>query len=176
MLRSRPKELYRISSKGTVPVLLLSDGKVIDESIDIMKWAIIGSNSNWYNIDIEFQNELIKYNDTEFKKRLDRYKYHSRYPENSIEYYRNKCVEELTKYDSLLVNNNYLLGDKIQLVDVALFPFIRQFANVDRAWFSAKFVNLERWLENWIQSNLFKSVMCKYDVWKSDDKPNYIIF
>ena len=170
LLNERPKSLYKVSSKGTVPVLLLKDGKVLDESLDIMQWAIKQGEQKLYEDKLNEQNQLIKYNDTKFKYWLDRYKYHVRYLENSREYYQRKCSKTLAEYDMRVRENAYLTGDRIRLADIAIFPFIRQCANVDQNWFNNKYPNLNQWLEIWKQSRLFKSVMMKYDQWTLGDE------
>ena len=175
-LNNRPQALYDISPKGTVPVLQLPDGQVIDESIDIMKWALAQSASDWYKSNTELQDELVHHNDFEFKQWLDKYKYHDRHPENTFEYYRGKCANTLFQYEVLLEQNPYLQGEKIQLVDMAIFPFVRQCANVDREWFASTFPKVEHWLEHWIQTELFNRVMPKFDAWELGDKPLYISF
>ena len=119
---------------------------------------------------------MIEHNDFEFKTWLDKYKYHNCNLENTLDEYRNECSKTLYRYEISLAESIYLLGDNIQLVDVAIFPFVRQCANVDRVWFSSTFPNLERWLENWIQSKLFERVMSKFEVWKLGDNPLYILF
>jgi len=166
LLNERPQSLYKISSKGTVPVLLLNDGKVLDESLDIMQWAIEQGEQKLYEDKLNEQNQLIKYNDTKFKYWLDRYKYHVRYLEHSREYYQRKCSKTLAEYDMRVSGNAYLMGDRIRLADIAIFPFIRQCANVDQNWFNNKYPNLNQWLEIWKQSRVFKSVMMKYNQWK----------
>ena len=170
LLNERPQSLYKISSKGTVPVLLLKDGKVLDESLDIMQWAIKQGEQKLYEDKLNEQNQLIKYNDTKFKYWLDKYKYHVRYLEHSREYYQRKCSKTLAEYDMRLRENEYLMGDRIRLADIAIFPFIRQCANVDQNWFNNKYPNLNQWLEIWKQSRLFKSVMMKYNQWKLGDE------
>ena len=170
LLNERPQSLYKISSKGTVPVLLLKDGKVLDESLDIMRWAIKQGEQKLYEDKLNEQNQLIKYNDTKFKYWLDKYKYHVRYLEHSREYYQRKCSKTLAEYDMRLRENAYLTGDRIRLADIAIFPFIRQCANVDQNWFNNKYPNLNQWLEIWKQSRLFKSVMMKYDQWTLGDE------
>ena len=170
LLNERPQSLYKISSKGTVPVLLLNDGKVLDESLDIMLWAIKQGEQKLYEDKLNEQNQLIKYNDTKFKYWLDKYKYHVRYLEHSREYYQGKCSKTLAEYDIRLRKNAYLMGDRIRLADIAIFPFIRQCANVDQNWFNNKYPNLNQWLEIWKQSRLFKSVMMKYNQWRLGDK------
>ena len=170
LLNERPQSLYKISSKGTVPVLLLKDGKVLDESLDIMRWAIKQGEQNLYEDKLNEQNQLIKYNDIKFKYWLDKYKYHVRYLEHSREYYQRKCSKTLAEYDMRLRGNAYLMGDRIRLADIAIFPFIRQCANVDQNWFNNKYPNLNQWLEIWKQSRLFKSVMMKYNQWRLGDE------
>ena len=170
LLNERPQSLYKISSKGTVPVLLLNDGKVLDESLDIMLWAIKQGEQKLYEDKLNEQNQLIKYNDTKFKYWLDKYKYHVRYLEHSRDYYQRKCSKTLAEYDMMLRGNAYLMGDRIRLADIAIFPFIRQCANVDQNWFNNKYPNLNQWLEIWKQSRLFKSVMMKYNQWRLGDK------
>ena len=170
LLNKRPQSLYKISSKGTVPVLLLNDGKVLDESLDIMLWAIEQGEQKLYEDKLNEQNQLIKYNDTKFKYWLDKYKYHVRYLEHSRDYYQRKCSKTLAEYDMMLRGNAYLMGDRIRLADIAIFPFIRQCANVDQNWFNNKYPNLNQWLEIWKQSRLFKSVMTKYNQWRLGDE------
>ena len=170
LLNERPQSLYKISSKGTVPVLLLNDGKVLDESLDIMLWAIEQGEQKLYEDKLNEQNQLIKYNDTKFKYWLDRYKYHVRYLEHSREYYQRKCSKTLAEYDMRVSGNAYLMGDRIRLADIAIFPFIRQCANVDQNWFNNKYPNLNQWLEIWKQSRVFKSVMMKYNQWRLGDE------
>ena len=175
-LRDRPPSLYEISPKATVPVLYIHNNKVIDESLDIMKWALSQLESNWYMAYQKEQDQMIEHNDTVFKGWLDKYKYHDRYPEYSRNYYRNKCTETLSQYELKLTYNPYLMGKQIGIVDAAIFPFIRQCANVDREWFSITFPNLETWLAHWITSNIFQSIMPKLDAWKKGDKPLYISY
>jgi len=163
-LKKRPNALYKISSKATVPVLQIND-KIIDESLEIMVWAINQSNCSWLNIYQEQQIELITNNDTKFKYWLDRYKYSNRFPESTFSHYQIECGKILYNYDSFLNDNKYLFGDSLQLADVAIFPFIRQCENVDPSWFEKNFKHLNRWLKIIKISSLFISVMGKYDLW-----------
>ena len=166
LLKNRPKDLYRISKKGTVPVLKLIDGTVIDESVDIMKWCIKQNDlDGWFEDNYTLQNRFIKNNDTEFKYWLDRYKYHIRYIENSYEKYQKEVEAFLIKYNLILQENYFLMGKKLSLVDVALMPFIRQAAHVDISWFAQNFPALSEWLEKLKVSPLFLSIMKKYDIW-----------
>ena len=166
LLKNRPKDLYKISKKGTVPVLKLVDGTVIDESVDIMKWCIKQNDlDGWFEDNYTLQNRFIKNNDTEFKYWLDRYKYHIRYIENSYEKYQKEVEAFLIKYNLILQENYFLMGKKLSLVDVALMPFIRQAAHVDISWFAQNFPALSEWLEKLKVSPLFLSIMKKYDIW-----------
>ena len=170
LLKNRPDELYALSPKGTVPVLQLNDGKVIDESIDIMKWALAQSDPEyWYTENIEVQNSLIDQNDGDYKKWLDKYKYHVRFKEGSYEEYQYSVAEILKAYESILSKSSYLCGDKVTLADMALFPFIRQGAHVDLDWFNAQFPKLSTWLKIFKESEIFEAIMKKYTVWKSGE-------
>ena len=172
LLNNRPPELLAVSIKGTVPVLCINDTTVIDESLDIMKWALIQNDPNlWTRYNKKMQFDIIEENDNEFKYWLDRYKYYDRYPENNRNYYRGKCDLFLTKLNKLLENNQYLLSNELLLVDVAIVPFIRQFANVDKYWFKETYAKLSNWLNNIIESKLFISVMDKYLEYNSSHKP-----
>ena len=172
LLNNRPPELLAVSIKGTVPVLCINDTTVIDESLDIMKWALIQNDPNlWIQYNKEMQFDIIEENDNKFKYWLDRYKYYDRYPGNNREYYRAKCDWFLTKLNQLVEKNQYLLTNKLLLVDVAILPFIRQFANVDKYWFKETYTKLSSWLNNIIESKLFASVMDKYLEYNSEQEP-----
>jgi len=170
LLRDRPEDLYKISSKGTVPVLQINSETIIDESLDIMIWVTNKSKINWLKHEKTKQLEMIRVNDTDFKYWLDRYKYSDRYPDKTHEDYQKKCGEFLSSYNSILKNKIYLFGEQYQLVDIALFPFIRQCANVDFKWFQEEFINLNIWLQKIVSSKLFLSTMKKYEVWNQIDK------
>ena len=177
LLKNRPRELYNISSKGTVPVLELQTGKVIDESFEIMKWAIsLNDPKKWFHNSKEKQLEAIFVNDFHFKKWLDKYKYHVRYPDYEKSFYRSKCEKVLDKYEKILERSDNLFGSQISLGDIALLPFIRQFANVDINRFNEIFVNLSKWLEKLVQLDIFNNMMKKFDIWENGNEPNNIIF
>ena len=177
LLKDRPKMLYDLSPKGTVPVLYLPDGTVIDESLDIMKWAISRSDpDSWFANNKDAQLKAIELNDTDFKKWLDRYKYYDRFPDFPPEFYRKKCEQILDVYDKNLQNNQFLFNNNLSLGDMAIFPFIRQFANVDIAWFNKRFINLSDWLEKLINTKIFISMMIKYNIWNTLDKGEEIVF
>ncbi|MFQ6334326.1 glutathione S-transferase [Methylophilus sp. 3sh_L] len=163
-LREKPAHLLQISPKGTVPVLQLQDGTVLEQSLDIMQWALAQSDpQGWLNADPEAVNALITINDGDFKKALDRYKYPDRYPEHAQQVYREQGEQFLQRLEAALEQHDYLLGDKHSMADVAIFPFIRQFAAVDAEWFaSSAYPKLRVWLEGWLQSPLFAEVMQKF--------------
>jgi len=171
LLKDRPEALYHLSAKGTVPVLQLTDQTVIDESMAVMKWALQKNDpDHWYTNRIDEQDALILRNDGEFKERLDRYKYHIRFPKESFETYQDNISDILSEYDLVLSSSSYLLGGQVSLADMALFPFIRQCAHVDLNWFISQFKYLAEWLEAFKESSLFGSIMTKYDVWEDGNK------
>jgi len=170
LLCDKPVQMITISEKATVPVLLLPDGKVIEESIDIMRWAL-GQNDPQDLLFIDRQKEisqLIQTNDFQFKPKLDKYKYAVRFPEKTMQEYRDESQFFLVDLDNRLTSNNYLLGDKLSLADIAIFPFIRQFSSVDLNWFdNTEYVFLKKWLKVCVESVEFQRVMKKYDPWKN---------
>lgn len=172
ILRAKPVEMLKISPKGTVPVLQLPDGRIIDESIDIMYWALAQHDMDAW-LDAECLQEitnLVKQNDNEFKYYLDRYKYADRYPQHSPLYYRQRAEVVLQHLECRLGLQRYLLRDNISFADIAIFPFVRQFAYVDKTWFyCSEYKNLQRWLDALLESDLFLSVMSKQQAWKTGD-------
>jgi glutathione S-transferase len=172
VLKSKPADLLAISPKGTVPVLLCEDGRVIDESLEIMHWALDRADPDAWLKDKAEQMVLIKHNDEQFKPLLDRYKYADRFPKFSEQYHREQCLGFLSTLDEQLKNHTFLFGDQIRLADIAIFPFIRQFAHVDLTWFEAsQWQALKRWLNYFKASDLFTRSMSKYPAWKNGDLP-----
>ncbi|MDC0887054.1 glutathione S-transferase [Altererythrobacter sp.] len=171
-LADKPPEMLEISPKGTVPVLRLPDGTVLEESINIMRWAL-GKNDpeNWLDGD---SAGLIALADGPFKHHLDRYKYPTRYtdePGHGKVDHRSEGLSILSDLSFRLAGRAQLLGEKRSLADIALFPFIRQFANVDRTWFDAQPIpDLHAWLEGHLESELFTAVMPKFAPWKAGDE------
>jgi glutathione S-transferase len=172
LLRDKPQAMLNISPKATVPVLQLSDGTVLDESLDIMRWLLIQNDSQSW-LDEKYQadfNCLVSYNDDKFKYYLDRYKYADRYPEFSSVYYRQQAEVFLTELEHRLSQSAYLCAGHITLADAAIFPFIRQFSMVDQQWFdSSPYRALQTWLQQWLASPLFLTVMDKYQPWHPGD-------
>lgn len=174
-LRSKPAELLAISPKGTVPVLQLPDGTVLEQSLDIMRWACSQADpQHWLapSLSDAGQRWLIT-NDGPFKQLLDRYKYADRYPDQPAQAYRDQAVAlMLAPMNQQLAQTSYLLGDAPCLVDMALMPFVRQFAQVDVAWFEqAPLPALQRWLHTLLAQPLFDQVMGKYEVWLAGQDP-----
>tara|TARA_B100000886_G_scaffold67572_1_gene42546 strand:- start:634 stop:1215 length:582 start_codon:yes stop_codon:yes gene_type:complete len=177
LLNNRPEKLYQLSPKGTVPVLELPNGDVIDESLDIMKWTIsINDPEMWFDKNSEEQVDLIKLNDDKFKKWLDKYKYHVRFPEYSLEYYRKECEKILDIYEDRLKDKSFLFGATISLADIAIMPFIRQFSNVDIGYFNNRFTFLSKWKQSLISLEIFSKMMNKFEVWEEYKSGESIFF
>jgi len=171
ILRDKPDEMLAASPKATVPVLVLGTGSVIDESLDIMDWALARNDPDGWLTDSDTAKQLIKESDGPFKHHLDRYKYGTRYEEQTPEFHRSQGEVFLNKLNTVLSETDYLTGPGINLADIAVFPFIRQFANTDRTWFDGlDLPALHKWLTRHQQSDLFQSVMAKYPQWKTGDE------
>ena len=173
VLKNKPASMLSASPKGTVPVLLDGD-QVIDESIDIMSWALAKSDTDDWLIHA-LDHPLIKHNDGEFKFNLDRYKYFERYPEQSQSWYFNNALVFLHQLESLLVVDDegqyFLESPAISALDIAIFPFIRQFSFVDKSKFDALALpKLQAWLAFFLDSPLFLNVMTKYPAWRPEQE------
>lgn len=165
-LKNKPPQMLALSSKGTVPVLDL-DGRVIDESLEIMAWALAQHDpQNWRLLDDAagqaLTAELIAYNDQVFKIHLNRYKYAERYPQHPRAHYRAEGEVFLARLESLLQTRPFLAANHLSLADVALMPFVRQFAHVDRDGFAeAPYPRLQSWLQQFLESPLFVAIMAR---------------
>jgi glutathione S-transferase len=168
-LAAKPPELAQASPKATVPVLVLADGTVIDESLAIMRWALAQSDpEGWLASD---DTALIAVNDGAFKHHLDRAKYPGRYEPDSIDH-RAEALALLRPLEARLETAPYLCGPSRGLADIALFPFVRQFAHIDREWFAHQpMPRVQHWLERHIASDLFAAIMPKFAPWKAGDAP-----
>jgi len=165
-LKNKPEQLSALSPKGTVPVLQLQDGVVIDESLAIMHWALAQHDPKHWLAITEDDRRLMAWNDGDFKYFLDRYKYADHYPDYPAPYYRQQAEVFLAELESRLTACRYLSGKDFSLADAAIFPFVRQFAAVDEKWFQAGgYPALKIWLEGLSASALFNAVMLKYPVW-----------
>ncbi|MGI9284498.1 MAG: glutathione S-transferase [Pseudomonadales bacterium] len=181
LLKDKPPAMLELSSKATVPVLQLANGVVLDESLDVIHWALSQSDRDYWLpqtvSEKQLSEQLIANNDGPFKQALDHYKYWTRFPERTQQDYRSQTEEFLRQLESTLTKRPFLLGEHSRLPDQAIFPFIRQFANVDRAWFdAAPYPHLRRWLQEHLSSTLFESVMYKYPQWQAHDEPILVQF
>ncbi|MBT5186864.1 MAG: glutathione S-transferase [Kordiimonadaceae bacterium] len=166
VLRDKPKEMLTISPKATVPVLQLSDDTIIDESRDIITWAIEQNDPNDWQQYINEMNDLIDINDQQFKTHLDKYKYSSHHPDLSKEEHRENGDFFLKLLNQRLKQQKFLSSDKQTVTDLGIFPFIRQFAFVDKEYFDQlEYTYLQNWLEWHLKSPLFGNIMQKYDKW-----------
>lgn len=194
VLSNKPAEMLIASPKATVPVVVLPDTstsktKVIEESIDVMLWALkscdpddllhqstIGSE---HSLGITTKTESLLANmlaivdefDTEFKTCLEQYKCAKRYKENNIVECREACEKYIKQLEQRLTEHAFLMSDKESLLDIALLPFIRQFARVERSWYiQSPYPNVKRWLNSYLQSPMFTKVMAKYPLWLDEHK------
>jgi glutathione S-transferase len=166
-LREKPATLLRISPKGTVPVLQIGE-LVLEQSSDIMRWALEQSDPDaWLSVDQQLASVWLAQNDGPFKKLLDQYKYPNRYSDLAPDDVLKSAIElMLEPMEKSLGSHSYLMGPKHSWIDIAIFPFIRQFSMVNpRQFEELPFPNLKRWLAEQIHSALFESVMEKYPTW-----------
>ena len=175
ILRDKPQEMLEASPKGTVPVFVKEDGGVIEESLDLLNWALSQNDPlGWLGCDIKAANALVEANDTTFKNHLDRYKYASRYNDDAKRgdtdlTHRLQAEKHIKDLETLLADSPYLLGKKQSIADIAIFPFMRQFSNVDPEWWAeAPYPKTRDWLKRHIESDLFKSTMTKFPLWKTE--------
>ena len=166
LLRSKPGALLKASPKGTVPILVLPSGSVIDESFEIMTWALKTRDPFDWSKNGGETVEWIQLCDSDFKHWLDRYKYATKFPEESAISYRETAERFLEKLEARLGRQIWLTGKQQTLADVGLFPFIRQFSYVDTKWWlTAPYPAVRKWLNYWLNHPIFLSVMNKYPVW-----------
>lgn len=170
VLRAKPQGLLQASPKATVPVLVLPDGTVLEQSLDIMSWALARNDPAGWLTPIHGDEagmlELIAECDGPFKQALDRCKYPSRYPEADAALARAQAVEWMQRLEVRLTGQPFLFGDHAALADMAIAPFVRQFAGIDADWWAAQpWPRLQAWLAQWQASPLFESVMPKLPAW-----------
>ena len=167
LLRDKPPSMLDLSHKGTVPVLQTDEGQVIDESLDIMCWALASDDSWFSQASRAEQTRLAQIFDAMFKSHLDAYKYHRPESAHPQYYYREQAVKCLDEFELGLAHSGYLLGDAPQFLDLAVMPFVRQFASVDRQWFDAQpRQQVRQWLDGWLVDPLFTGVMGKFPQWQ----------
>jgi len=168
-LRAKPAAMLEASRKGTVPVLLLPGGRALDESLDIMRWALACNDPEGW---LERNDEaLIAANDGPFKHDLDRYKYPEKHGTDPL-VHRHRAWLFLRELEGLLSASDQLAGSTRGLADAAILPFVRQFAAVDQAWFGLQpMPHLQAWLTAHLQSDLFAAIMAKITPWSPGDLP-----
>ena len=170
-LRDKPVSMLEASPKGTVPVLVLPNGQVIEQSIDIMRWALsLSDPEGWLERD---DPALIAENDGSFKYSLDRYKYPDRHDADPAEH-REHGLAFLRNIDARLAADGQLCGPRRGLADAAIVPFVRQFAATDRDWFKAQpLPHLHVWLDGHLASDLFAATMIRFAPWSEGDPPMF---
>lgn len=176
VLRDKAPEFLAASPSATVPCLVLDEDRVLDESLDIMLWALErGDPDRWMSPeedDLGAMLALISEIDGPFKTHLDRYKYDTRYADADRESERTLAAGYLVRLDGMLAGTGWLFGTRPSLADFAILPFVRQFANADRAWFDAQdWADLKNWLERFEGSERFAAIMPKYAKWQAGDEP-----
>ncbi|HBV75570.1 MULTISPECIES: glutathione S-transferase [Vibrio] len=171
VLRDKPAEMLTASPKGTVPVLVTSNGTVIEESIEVMLWALSENDpndllmSNDDNI-LDEMRQLIFQFDDKFKPCLEAYRAAKRYHEPNLVECRQSCEHYLSELENRLTQHSFLMAAQESLADLALLPFIRQFAKVERQWYlQSPYPKLRQWLDRYLQSKMFSKVMSKHELW-----------
>ena len=170
LLKKKPKEFLDVSASATVPCLITNE-EILDESMDIMYWALKKSDpQNWLKMP-KLGNDLIKENDTSFKHYLDLTKYHIRYPRLNPKESRIKASAFLIKLESIMVDN-FLFGPTPTIADMSILPFVRQFANTDLEWFdNQNWPRVKSWLYKFISSEIFHEIQIKFVQWQTNSKP-----
>lgn len=168
-LSRKPEELIAVSAKATVPVIVPTDGEVIEESLAIMRWALERNDpEGWLERE---EPALIEANDGAFKYHLDRYKYPQRHGSDPAEH-RAAGLALLEALEARLNAHVNICGDRRGITDVAIFPFVRQFAETDRIWFDTQpLPALQAWLRSHVQSSLFSAAMVRLEPWQPGDFP-----
>ncbi len=170
VLKDKPPAMLDVSPKGTVPVVVDIDGKIIEESRDVIEWALKQNDPDAWLDGLGLDDPLILACDDNFKHWLDRYKYAVRFPAQDEIWYRGQAEAFLATLESRLEDAQFLNGSALSVTDIAIFPFIRQFANVDLKWWEDyPYPNVARWLDSLVSSELFNRVMEKYPQWRDGD-------
>jgi glutathione S-transferase len=175
-LRNKPPDMLRASPKATVPVLVIADSEVIDESLEIMLWALNRNDpEGWLTPDSHpggATRQLIDRFDSHFKHHLDRYKYPGRYAGTDPLSSRTEACQDLALLEDLLTRTDYLAGKHVSLADMAIVPFVRQFARVDPDWFASQpWSTLQRWLSRLVTSARFERIMKPMPLWEQPQRP-----
>jgi glutathione S-transferase len=174
-LTNKPAAMLIASAKGTVPILVVSATQVIDESLDVMLWSL--GKSDPANLLLESASRLsdllafIAVYDREFKPCIERYKAAKRYHETNVEACREACEAYIQDLERRLSEHDYIFAEHESIADIAIFPFIRQFAKVERQWYvQSSYPNLKRWLNRYLQSGMFNKVMTLYPIWEEGNE------
>jgi len=179
VLRDKPQEMLDISPKATVPVLQIEEDKVLEESLEIMLWALSQNDPEDWLGDSQQQKhmlDLIQQTQDKFKVHLDRYKYPNRYKDIDPIFHREEALKFLKELKQKICTQHFLYGSQPSLADIAIFPFVRQFANTNRIWFDsvAEIDAVQQWLDRCLSLKIFEAIMEKYPQWTGSE--NEIIF
>ena len=171
-LKAKPADMLAVSPKGTVPVLVLPTGEVLEQSLDIMRWALQQNDPQAWQPDtpeaLALTNNGIALNDGEFKANLDRYKYPQRFGLSDGLLHRTQAADALMHWQARLQTHAFLSGSQWGMLDACVAPFVRQFARTDRVWFDAQpWPELAQWLTAFENSEAFAAVMQKHPLWVS---------
>lgn len=174
-LSDKPLDMLALSCRGTVPLLQLSTGEIIEESLEIMTWALGKHDpARWLGDHNGVSRALVAENDSTFKQHLDRYKYWQRHPEQTQLQARREAELFVMNLEHLLDESEYFFGNSANLADIAIFPFIRQFSAVDPAWFeTAPYPHLRSWLNRLLTDNVFMKSMQRNPPWRDGDQACY---
>ena len=176
-LKAKNSEFLKVSPKGTVPVLVLPNGKVLEESLDIINWSLEQNDPNKLKandkVTKKINDKYIQLFDKDFKFHLDRYKYSSRYNISNSEVHRNKARNLLTEINTMLEGKDYIGGQCMSLLDISILPFVRQYRIADINWFDNHLGlrNINNWVNIFLNTEILASVMTKYKVWEKEDPP-----
>ena len=176
-LKAKNSEFLKVSPKGTVPVLVLPNGKVLEESLDIINWSLEQNDPNKLKVSDKVTKKInykyIQLFDKDFKFHLDRYKYSSRYNISNSEIHRNKARNILTEINTMLEGKDYIGGQCMSLLDISILPFVRQYRIADINWFDNHLGlrNINNWVNIFLNTEILASIMTKYKVWEKEDPP-----
>ena len=178
-LNNKPKHMLEVSPKGTVPILILED-KIIDESIEIINWVLDQNNIFKDNISseqIKITEQIIDIFDNKFKYHLDRYKYSNRYENADKKFHQKECLDILIDLEKVIFDGNWFFGNELNKLDISILPFLRQFRIADPHWFDSlkQIPKIQKFLYNFLDSNLLNQIMFSYKVWGASSEISYLI-
>tara|TARA_Y100000739_G_scaffold224614_1_gene229300 strand:+ start:486 stop:1136 length:651 start_codon:yes stop_codon:yes gene_type:complete len=178
-LNNKPKHMLEVSPKGTVPILILED-KIIDESIEIINWVLDQNNIFKDNISseqIKITEQIINIFDNKFKYHLDRYKYSNRYENADKKFHQKECLDILIDLEKVISDGNWFFGNELNKLDISILPFLRQFRIADPHWFDSlkQIPKIQKFLYNFLDSNLLNQIMFSYKVWGASSEISYLI-